>query len=124
MPCYMVIDWEKQEMDEDVFDQMVEALHQSQTPPTPRKPQSTRWQPNGTYNKKRLDPNYFRKYYQQNLKTPFTCPDCGQTISSKSNLSKHRHTKKCMNSKCNWTQIALQPETQKFQQATHYPKNT
>ena len=27
MPCYMVIDGKKQEMDEDVFDQMVEALH-------------------------------------------------------------------------------------------------
>ena len=27
MPCYLVIDGKKQEMDEDIFDQMVEALN-------------------------------------------------------------------------------------------------
>ena len=66
MPCYMDIDGNKQGMDEDVFDQMVEALHQSQTPPNPPTSQSTRWQPDGTYNKKTLDPNYFTKYYHKN----------------------------------------------------------
>ena len=37
MPCYLVIDGKKQEMDEDIFDQMVEALHQRtiQEPPMP-----------------------------------------------------------------------------------------
>ena len=69
------MDRKKYDMDEDVFDQMLEALHQSDTPETP--PQTnTRWQPDGTYNKKPLDPNYFSKYYQQKLKTPCTCPDC------------------------------------------------
>ena len=43
-------------MDEDVFDQMLEALHQSGTPETPAQT-NTRWQPDGTYNKKPLDPN-------------------------------------------------------------------
>jgi len=68
------MDRKKHTMDEDVFDQMFEALHQSDTPETP--PQTnTRWQPDGAYNKKPLDPNYFSKYYQQKLKIPFTCPD-------------------------------------------------
>jgi hypothetical protein len=37
MPCYLAIDGKKQEMDEDIFDQMVEALHQRtiQEPPMP-----------------------------------------------------------------------------------------
>jgi len=32
MPCYVVIAGMKQEMDEDIFDEMVEALHQSHNP--------------------------------------------------------------------------------------------
>ena len=32
MPCYVVINGMKQEMDEDIFDQMVEALHHSSNP--------------------------------------------------------------------------------------------
>ena len=66
---------------------------QSKTPPIQA---STRWRTDGTYNKKPLDPDYFNKYYQKKLSTPFQCPDCGRTISSKSNLSKHRQTKICM----------------------------
>ena len=31
MPCYLLIDGKKQEIDEDIFDQMVEALHQPAT---------------------------------------------------------------------------------------------
>jgi hypothetical protein len=108
----MFIDGRKQEMDEDIFDQMVEALHQPyiQEPPIPT---STRWKqpeailttsrsrykPDGTYDKKPLDPNYFSKYYQKRLSTPFTCPDCGRTITSKSNLSKHRQTNVCMSNR-------------------------
>ena len=99
MPCYLVIDGKKQEMDEDIFDQMVEALHQPTTPNnTPRNTQS-RWRPDGTYDKKPLDEDYFKNYYQKELKIPFKCPDCGRTISSKSNLSKHRQTKVCMNNR-------------------------
>ena len=94
MTCYFYMDRKRHTMDEDVFDQMFEALHPPNThePPTQT---NTRWQPDGTYNKKPLDPNYFSKYYHQKLKTPFTCPDCGRTISSKSNYSKHRDTEIC-----------------------------
>ena len=33
MPCYMYINGMKQKMDEDLFDQMAEALHQSSKKP-------------------------------------------------------------------------------------------
>ena len=59
MPCYMVIDGKKQEMDEDVFDQMVEALHQSNNPHNPPAQATTRWKPDGSYDKKPIDPDYF-----------------------------------------------------------------
>ena len=64
MPCYLVIDGKKQEMDEDIFDQMVQALH-PETVQEPPIPTSTRWQPDGTYDKKPNDPKYFSKYYQK-----------------------------------------------------------
>ena len=95
--CY--IDGMRQEIDEDVFDQMAQALHQSNNPHNPPPITSTRWQPDGTYDKKPLDPKYFQKYYQKKLTTPFTCPDCGRTISRKSNLSKHRQTNRYMDSR-------------------------
>lgn len=63
MPCYLVIDGKKQEMDEDIFDQMVEALNPETTQGPPIQT-STRWKPDGTYDSKPLDPEYFSKYYQ------------------------------------------------------------
>ena len=54
----MVIDGKKQEMDDDVFDQMVEALHQSNNPHNPPAQATTRWKPDGSYDKKPLDPDY------------------------------------------------------------------
>ena len=60
MPCYLVIDGKKQAMDEDIFDKMVEALHPKpvQEPPIQR---STKWKPDGTFDSKPLDPEYFSK---------------------------------------------------------------
>jgi hypothetical protein len=110
MPCYLVIDGMKQEMEEDIFDQMVETLHQPDIPDPPLQT-STRWKPDGTYDKKPNDPQYFQKYYQKKLSTPFTCPDCGRTISSKSNLSKHRQTNICMKKRCQcWNRKPFQQQ--------------
>ena len=96
---YMVIDGHKTKIDNSTFDTMSQFVQDelqtsSEEPPT----KQSRWKPNGTYDTKPLDPDYFKKYYLNNLKTPFTCPDCGTTISNKTNLSKHRNTKKCRNS--------------------------
>ena len=93
MTCYMVINGIKQEMDEDEFDEMVEVLHQPIS--YEQTPQRTRRRGDGTYDGKPLDPNYFQNCYRNNLPKPFKCPDCGRTISSKTNLSKHRQTKVC-----------------------------
>ena len=79
----MVINGKKQEMDEDIFDQMVEALRQSNNPHNALTPaMSTRWKADGTYDKRPVDPKYFAKYYQKKLTTPVTSPDCGRTITS------------------------------------------
>ena len=40
--------------------------------------------------------NYHQNYYNNNLKQSYTCEDCGRTISSKSNLSKHKKSKICL----------------------------
>ena len=91
MPCFMPIDGSLQEVDDSIYDAMVQALHQETAPPAKK----GRINPDGSYNKRPLDENYSKKYYQDNLTTPFTCPDCKRVISSKSNLSKHRQTKIC-----------------------------
>ena len=100
MPCYMFVNGMKQEMDEDIFDQMVEELHQVELSNPPIPETINRHRPDGTYDKRPLDPNYFNKYYKNNLKKPYQCPDCGRTISSKSNLAKHRNTKICQKHQC------------------------
>ena len=46
-------------MDEDIFDQMVEALN-PETVQEPPIQTSTRWKPDGTYDSKPLDPNIFQ----------------------------------------------------------------
>ena len=51
MPCYLVVDGKKQEMDEDIFDQMFEALN-PETVQEPPIQASTRWKPDGTYDRK------------------------------------------------------------------------
>ena len=56
MPWYLVIDGKKQEKDEDIFDQMVQALN-PETVQEPPIQTSTRWKPDGTFDSKPLDPN-------------------------------------------------------------------
>ena len=87
----MACDGTHQEVNDDVFDAMCQTLN-TETPTSTPKAKMSRRNPDGSYNKKTRDENYFRKYYQQDLSTPITRPDCGKTISSKSNLSKHRNT--------------------------------
>jgi hypothetical protein len=57
--------------------------------------------PDGTYDNGPLDPDYNRKYYEQNIKgLTVSCPSCGSTLL-KSNLSKHKKSLKCIEySKC------------------------
>ena len=54
-----------------------------------------RKQDDGYYNRKPNDQNYFKKYYQERTKQPCVCDTCGSAMSCKSNLAKHKKTKKC-----------------------------
>ena len=51
---------------------------------------------NGKYNSKPNDPEYFKKYYHQVVKQPYTCPRCDSILSSKSLRHRHEKTIYCM----------------------------
>ena len=59
--------------------------------------EKTNWrtESNGIYNNKPCDENYFKKYYQNKTKTKCVCNVCGTELSCKSNLAKHKKSKKC-----------------------------
>ena len=54
-----------------------------------------RKQEDGYYNRKPNDKKYFQRYYQEKTKQPCVCDICGSDLSCKSNLAKHKKTKKC-----------------------------
>ena len=54
-----------------------------------------RKQDDGYYNKKPNYETYFQRYYQEKTKQPCVCDICGSAVSCKSNLAKHKKTKKC-----------------------------
>ena len=54
-----------------------------------------RKQDDGYYNRKPNDEKYFQRYYQERAKQPCVCDICGSAMSCKSNLAKHKKTKKC-----------------------------
>ena len=62
-----------------------------------QKPTKPQWrkQEDGYYNRKPNDEKYFQKYYQEKTKQPCVCNICGSAMSCKSNLAKHKKTKKC-----------------------------
>ena len=58
---------------------------------------SAEWrkQDDGYYNRKPNDDTYFRRYYPEKTKQQCVCDICGSAMSCKSNLAKHKKTKKC-----------------------------
>jgi len=54
-----------------------------------------RKQEDGYYNRKPNHETYFQRYYQEKTKQPCVCDICGSAVSCKSNLAKHKKTKKC-----------------------------
>jgi len=44
---------------------------------------------------KPADPEYFKKYYEQNIKQPLQCDVCGSLIT-KYAMKKHKETKYCI----------------------------
>jgi hypothetical protein len=66
-------------------------------PPTKHHPRSeaTAWRSAGDkYDGRPKDPEYRKKYYQEKLKTPITCPLCGHD-TNKTQMNRHQSTKRC-----------------------------
>ena len=104
MSSYFVNNGLKQEIDDDLFDLLWNSIDRpeqtdtetSTASSTPIKRNSEwRKQEDGYYNSKPNDEEYFKTYYQCKTKQPCVCDVCGTNITCKSNLSKHKKTKKC-----------------------------
>ena len=72
-----------------------------------KKPVSKRRLPDGSYNKKPLDPNYFNIYYHSKGKEIIKCNRCGKECR-KNYLSKHTNTTKCWAEFCNSMKVIYQ----------------
>ena len=54
-----------------------------------------RYNEDGTYNWKPLDPDYNKKYYEEHGKTKWTCPLCNRTIFSIYGRARHQRSNLC-----------------------------
>ena len=123
-------------MDEEIFDQMVQALQQL-TVHKPPMPTSTRWQPDGTYDKKPNDPNYFSKHYQKKYQPVSPVPTADAPFRPNpiyQNIVKPTFVRRkdasveiqnfCNNNHFYWEgfYVEVQPQSQKFQQPTKTQK--
>ena len=70
-------------------------MNATETPRTRRPRNPDRHLPDGKYNAKPLDPEYFKKYYHE-AKQPKECEMCGKIIASGSHMKRHRDSNKCM----------------------------
>ena len=96
---FMVIDGRNIKIDNNTFDAINQFIQDDTQTSSEEKPRrQSRSRDAGTYDITTLDTDSFKKYCLNRLKTLFTCPDCGTTISNNTNLSKHNSTKKCRNS--------------------------
>ena len=59
-------------MDDDLFDRLASEVSDEQNEPIT--PIYTRWNEDGTYNSKPLDPQYFKKYFQKPFEATFSMP--------------------------------------------------
>ena len=71
---------------------MLMAQENSLEIPIPKPDTSWRRNPDGTYNDKPSDPEYFKKYYHAKLKTPgeWVCEYCGNSLFTKRNYNRHQ----------------------------------
>ena len=70
-------------------------MNATETPRTRRPRNPERHLPDGKYNAKPLDPEYFKKFYHE-AKQPKECEMCGKIIASGSHMKRHRDSNKCM----------------------------
>ena len=71
----------------------------SNKPGRPKNPD--RHKVDGTYDAKPLDPDYFKRYYQEKTKNKnINCPKCECLVNDSSHMSRHQKTKKCRAKAC------------------------
>ena len=112
MPCYFVSNGVEIPITDETFDFIWnrfgnKELTDSETPSSSEEggktcsssdnAKSAEWrkQDDGYYNRKPNDAKYFQRYYQEKTKRRCVCDVCGSDLSCKSNLAKHKKTKKC-----------------------------
>ena len=99
MPTYFVNQRMTQEIRENLYEMLWDSMDDgfSSTTNEDKPTENTNWrrQSNGIYNNKPCDENYFKKYYQDKTKSKCICDICRTELSCKSNLAKHKKTKKC-----------------------------
>ena len=112
MPCYFVSNGLDMPMTDETFDLLWNSfrnteLTDSETPSSSEecdktgsfneKARNAEWrkQDDGYYNRKPNDEKYFQRYYQKKTEQPCVCDIRGSAMSCKSNLAKHKKTKKC-----------------------------
>ena len=102
------------EIDNTAFDAMNHFMQDDiQTSSEEEPSKQSRFRDDGTYDIKPLDPDYFKKYYQNKFKLPFTCLDCGTTIFKKKRkfikTQEHQKVQKLLTLLLKpWTQTSLQ----------------
>ena len=58
-----------------------------------------RWLPDGKYNDKPLDVDYFKKYWRSHSQIPITCPICNSHLKCCDKIKRHESSKKCLAAK-------------------------
>lgn len=58
-----------------------------------------RWLPDGKYNDKPLDVDYFKKYWRIHSQVPIICPICDSHLKCRDKIKRHEATKKCIAAK-------------------------
>ena len=112
MPCYFVSNGVEMSITNQTFDVIWNGFRNKEltdsetsssseeggkTGSSGEKARSAEWrkQDDGYYNRKPNDETYCQRYYQEKTKQPCVCDICGSAVSCKSNLAKHKKTKKC-----------------------------
>ena len=96
MPCYFASNGVEMSMTNQTFDFIWNGFGNDKTGSLVEKARNAEWRKqDGYYNRRPNDEKYFQRYYQEKTKQPCVCDVCGSAVSCKSNLAKHKKTKKC-----------------------------
>ncbi len=55
--------------------------------------------PDGKYDSKPLDKEYFKKYYHKKYCVPYTCGICGRTLANDQKIKQHENSAVCQKAK-------------------------